>query len=139
MKKTLIHSLIIFSLAFFALTSVSFAQSGIEGNQPPATPSTPSNNTSYDIKITNPLKVGDKLTDIIVAVLNNVVMPIAAVAAVLYIILAGFKYVSARGNPAKIQSAHQNLLWALVGTGILLGAAGISRVLQNTVNQFLIN
>ena len=137
MKKTLIHSLIIFSLAFFALTSVSFAQSGGTGNQPPGASS--SGGTTYNIQIENPLSVGNKLTDIIVAVLNNVVMPIAAVAVVLYIIFAGFKYVSARGNPAKIQSAHQNLLWALVGTGILLGAAGISSVLQNTVNQFLNN
>lgn len=60
-------------------------------------------------------------------------MPIAAVAAVVYIIWAGFSYVMAQGNPKEIEAAHQRLLWALVGTGILLGAAAISKVVENTV------
>jgi Tfp pilus assembly protein PilN len=55
----------------------------------------------------------------------------------MYVIFAGFKYVQAKGNPAEIQKAHQRLLWTLIGVGVLLGAAGISAVLQTTVNSFL--
>jgi hypothetical protein len=86
-------------------------------------------------KIDNPLKNADDLSGLVVALLNNVVMPIAAVASVLYIIYAGFLYVQAQGKPAEIQKAHQNLLWALIGIGVLLGAAGISQVVQNTVKS----
>ena len=65
-------------------------------------------------------------------------MPIAAVASVVYIILAGFAYVMAQGKPAEVQKANDRLLYALIGVGILLGAAGISAVVQTTVKQFLV-
>ncbi|MFA7216755.1 MAG: hypothetical protein WC095_02130 [Candidatus Paceibacterota bacterium] len=134
MKKFLIHLLItsVLLLPVLFTNNVAYAN----GSTPP--PKSPGG-SSQVIRITNPLKqsVGNNLPDLLVAILNNVVMPIAAVASVMYIILAGFKYVTARGNSAKIQSAHENLLWALVGAGILLGAAGISKVLQSTVSQFI--
>lgn len=101
---------------------------------------------SQDIKIPNPFNCGGNadtstggctLLALITAILNNIILPIATVAAVMYVIFAGFKYVQARGNPTEIQKAHQRLLWTLIGVGVLLGAAGISAVLQTTVNSFL--
>lgn len=85
--------------------------------------------------IGNPFKGGNDLNALIVTILNKVVMPIAAVASVLYIIWAGFQYVMARGNSTKITEANQNLLYALIGIGVLLGAAGISKVVQDTVTS----
>ena len=75
---------------------------------------------------------------LISAILNNIVMPIAAVAVVLFIIFAGFKFVIAQGNEKKVTEAKQMLLWGLIGAGILLGAAGIAKVVQNTVNQLIV-
>ena len=93
------------------------------------------------ITINNPFNCGGAssctLLTLLTAILNNIVLPIAAVAAVMYVIFAGFKYVQARGNPAKVQEAHANLLWALIGIGVVLGAAGISAVLQATISSFL--
>jgi len=100
---------------------------------------------SAPIVIHNPLNCGvsdnDKCTlvDFINIVLQKVVMPIAAVVAVLYIMWAGFTYVTAQGKPAEIQKAHDRLLYALIGTGILLGAAGISAVIVNTVHSIAPN
>ena len=93
--------------------------------------------------IHNPFNCGvtdnDKCTlvDLITALLKNIVMPIAAIASVLYIIWAGFKYVQARGNPGEITKANQNLLWVLIGVGVLLGAVGISEVVQNTIKALI--
>ncbi len=64
-------------------------------------------------------------------------MPIAAVGVVIFIIYAGFMFVVAQGNEAKITAAKSRLLWALVGAGILLGAVGISQVVQNTVDKLI--
>ena len=90
------------------------------------------------INIPNPLaNKENSLIGLITTIINSVVMPIAAVFVVVWIIYAGFKYVMAQGNPAKIKEAHQTLLWALVGAGILLGAAGISKVVENTVKQLV--
>ena len=88
-------------------------------------------------KICNPFKGGDDLMSLITTLLKNVVMPIAAIASVLYIIWAGFQYVQARGNPGKITEANKNLLWVLIGVGVLLGAAGISEVVQNTIKALI--
>ncbi len=88
--------------------------------------------------IPNPLNGGtNDLIGLITLVLNSIIMPIAAVFCVLWIIYAGFLYVKAQGKPKEIGEAHQTLLWALVGTGILLGAAGISTVLKNTINSVI--
>ena len=102
-----------------------------------------STDLNQQIKISDPFNCGATsngdctLMDVINAILNNIVMPIAAVVVVIYIIYAGFTYVTAQGKPAEIEKAHQRLLWALVGAGILLGAVGISAVVQSTVKLFL--
>ena len=98
---------------------------------------TPPDNTT-SINITNPAKCGggndcSDLISLLRAILNNVVMPVAAVAVVMWIIWAGFSYLMAQGNEKKIEVAHQRLLWSLIGAGILLGAAGISAVVQSTI------
>jgi hypothetical protein len=89
------------------------------------------------ITISNPFNGGNDLLSLITAVLNKIVLPIAAVASVFWVILAGFKYVQAKGNPKAVEDAHANLLWSLIGIGVVLGAAGISAVVQSTVKSFL--
>ena len=64
-------------------------------------------------------------------------MPIAAVAVTMWIIWAGFQFLTAQGKPAEIQKAQQNLLWSLIGAGILLGAVAIARVVENTVRALM--
>jgi hypothetical protein len=103
------------------------------------------NGMSQTITIPNPFNCGDStgattgctLLTLLTAILTGIVLPIASVAAVMYVIWAGFKYIQAKGNPAEIQKAHQNLLWALIGVGVVLGATGIAAVLQTTVQSFL--
>jgi type IV secretory pathway VirB2 component (pilin) len=107
----------------------------------PSTPTTPSTSGLGAGSIKNPFNCGGTGGDcnfitLLTVILNKIVMPIASIAAVVYIIYAGFTYVTAQGNDKKIGEAHQRLLWALIGTGILLGAAAISQVVQNTVKMF---
>ena len=51
------------------------------------------------------------------------------------IILAGLRYVMARGNDSEIQKAHTQLTWTVVGAAVLLGAKVISMVITNTVRD----
>ena len=94
-------------------------------------------NPPIPVLIQNPTTAGNSLIEVLYAILKNIIMPIAVVFVVVWIIWAGFSYVTARGNPAAIQKAHQRLLWSLVGAGILLGAAAISGVVQNTIKALL--
>lgn len=68
---------------------------------------------------------------------SNVVLPIGAVLVVMYIIYAGFTFVTAQGKPKEIEEAQRRLLWALIGGGILLGAVGIKDFVVATVKQIL--
>lgn len=54
---------------------------------------------------------------------------------VLFIVYAGFKFVSARGNSEKLNEAKQNFVWVVVGTTIFLGAWLIAEIIAATLKQ----
>ncbi len=104
------------------------------------TPSTNSGSpTVIPINIPNPTNAGSDLMSVLRALLEKVVMPVAAVLVVMYIIYSGFLFVKAQGKPADLETAKKNLLWALIGAGILLGAVGISAVVERTVKSLIVN
>ncbi len=109
-------------LSFLVLPVFTYAQTG---------------NAPANINIPNPTTAGSTLMAVLTAILNRVIMPIATVAVVMWIIYAGFTFITAQGKPAEIDKAKQRLLWSLIGAGILLGAAAISSVVQNTVQGLL--
>ncbi len=55
--------------------------------------------------------------------------------AVIYIIYAGLMFVLARGKPAELEKAKKNLLYVVIGTGILLGAWVIADVIYATIQK----
>lgn len=99
--------------------------------------------SAQQVTIQNPFDCGTTGTKdcsvmtLIVEILNNIIMPIAAVGIVLYIVYAGFSFVMAQGKPKEIEEAKQMLLWGMIGGGIILGAAGISKVVENTINSLI--
>lgn len=97
--------------------------------------------TPISVRITNPFNCGGAqnctIMTLITSILNGIVMPIAAVAVTVWIVWAGFSFVTAQGKPAEIEKAKQRLLWALIGAGILLGAVGISQVVETTVSALI--
>ena len=86
-------------------------------------------------KIDNPFKTGGNLVDLFKAILNNVILPVGAVASVLAFVYSGFLYVKAQGNETELKTAHKALLYTVVGTVVLIGAAVIADVIGNTINQ----
>lgn len=93
---------------------------------------------SGPIIIINPFNCSDNgctIPGLIRAIVNNILIPIGGVVAVMMIMYAGFLYVTAGGNETKIKTAHQALTWAVIGAAILLGAWVISEAIQGTINQ----
>ena len=138
MKKYLPHLIIfIFLLSFSGL--IVHAQTNPTGQggstnttgqgQVPPVPINP--------KIENPFaKSGaNTLQELFTLLINNLLIPIGGVAAVLAFIYSGFLYVMAQGDETKIKTAHRALLYTSIGTAILLGAWVISTVITNTINQ----
>ena len=46
------------------------------------------------------------------------------------VVFAGFKYLTARGEPSKIQEANKALIWALVGVAVGLLANSASGIVN---------
>ena len=135
MKKTLFTSLLSLTLFFALGTVLAYAQGGTPppggGGTPPVTP----------IKIDNPFNCrgtsDDKCTlfDLLKIVINEIIMPIGGVLAVLAFIYSGFLYVTAQGKETQVTKAHHALLYTAIGTAVLLGAWTIANVIQATINQ----
>ncbi|MEK7117392.1 MAG: hypothetical protein AAB861_01315 [Patescibacteria group bacterium] len=123
-----ITKLLIKMFLFAAITTIFLAPTLIlanTGNPPP-----------IEIKIPNPLKGGtDSIPVLLEKIISEALLPIGAVVVVVMIIYAGFLYVTARGKPEDIKKAHDALLYAAIGAGILLGARVLAGAIQATVIQ----
>lgn len=95
----------------------------------------PSKSSCAPGKLCNPLTVGS-VQELLPKALD-IVAQIGLVVCTFFIILAGFKYVTANGDPGKISDAHKILLWSVVGTAVLLGARVLASILSNTINQII--
>jgi type IV secretory pathway VirB2 component (pilin) len=73
------------------------------------------------------------LFDLFFSLIDNVLLPIAAVVAVIALIYSGFMFVSALGKPDKLSTAKRNFVFVLIGTVLLLGASTLGRVVQDTI------
>ncbi len=90
---------------------------------------------SGSVTLQNPLDDSiSSIPDFFKAVID-ILLVFAIPFVVFFIIWAGFLYVTARGNPTKIQQAHSALLYALVGGLLILGANLLLDIITNTVTQ----
>lgn len=95
---------------------------------------------SLSARIPNPLKGCSGNTNGSVCLINlfnslidNVLLPLGAVLAILAFIWTGFMFVTAQGNETKLGTAKRALLYVVIGTAILLGARVLGAVIANTI------
>lgn len=92
-------------------------------------------NNSSAGSLDNPLKY-DSITEVLLTILDVLVIFMIPII-ILFIIYAGFLYVTARGNQSTIETAHRTLLYAVIGGLLILGARALLAVIQGTVNSLL--
>ena len=86
-----------------------------------------------EYSVQNPLKA-DSISEFVEQVLQAVLI-IGIPVIVLFIVLAGLKFVTAMGSPDKLAKAKENLLYVVIGAGLFLGAWTIARVIYSTVKS----
>ncbi|MBI3442272.1 MAG: TrbC/VirB2 family protein [Candidatus Sungbacteria bacterium] len=77
-----------------------------------------------DVTIENPLgQRTTSITDLVTSIIGQLT-PVAVTIAVFAIIVVGFQFVFAaiQGEPGKIKDARKNLMWVLVGVGVIVSA-----------------
>ncbi len=83
---------------------------------------------------TPPLENGTDLQTIFYNVID-VVQTIMIMVTTLYLIYAGFMFVTAKGDPGKIKAARNALLWGLVGAALILCAEVLAHGIGDTVEE----
>lgn len=97
--------------------------------------STPSIVRDYEgASLKNPLGDGN-INDIptLVEKLLGIVLVVGVPLIALAIIYAGFKFVTAQGNPEKLKEAKDTFVWVVVGAAILLSAYAIAQGIKSTI------
>jgi hypothetical protein len=85
-------------------------------------------------QICNPIK-SQSISEFLLKIID-VLLVFALPIIILYIMYAGYLFVTAAGNSEKVASAKNALLWSVVGGVIALGAKLIIEVIQGTVAAF---
>ena len=110
-----------FVILLFAMDALAQPTSG---NNPPT-----SGNSMNELK--NPLQIGT-IEGFLVAIIQILVV-FATPIIVLFIMYAGYLFVTARGDTGKLEDAKRALLWSVVGGVIVLGAELIAQIIKGTV------
>ncbi len=109
------------------------AASGGTGTPPPGASGGISSGL-LNITWNNPLSV-NTLDELIIAILN--ILTIIAIPIItLFIIYAGFLYVTARGNAEQVRTATTALTFAIIGAILIIGAVAVTTIMQSTITQF---
>lgn len=135
-NRTKFSKLLLLSLSIFIILSPIFVFAQTPDGTINKSPDGTINNTpvNYKIKIENPFK-SNSIEGLLKAIVNELLIPIGSVVAAIMVIYAGFLFVTARGNPAQIETAKKALLYAVIGAAILLGAWVITNAISATVDK----
>jgi len=127
---------IVGAVALFGIFSLSFvdAATAVDPTLVPTPVPVTSAGACAVGKICNPLGTTTTLSQVLTIVISTVQV-IAGILSVVYLILAGLKFVLASGDPAKIKTARDMLLYVVIGIAIIFGAQAISLVVQTTIKQ----
>jgi hypothetical protein len=75
------------------------------------------------VQIENPLKA-DSFAELLDMVINFIFIMSLGITPII-IIIAGFLFITAMGDPQKIQTAKRVIIWALIGLTVVLCAKGL--------------
>jgi len=92
--------------------------------------------TNAQIAYTLQSKIAPTSIEGLLLAILNIFVIIATPIIVLFIIYAGFLYVTARGNADQVGKATRALTYAIIGGVIVIGAVAISQVVANVVGAF---
>lgn len=101
--------------------------------QPPSTGGSSGSRT-----IQNPLNGINSIAQFISALLRAVIA-IGIPIAILFIVLAGFKFIAAQGSPDKLSEARTNFLYVVIGIAIFIGASALAELVVATLRQIGVN
>jgi len=71
---------------------------------------------------------------ILANILNYVVWPIVITIVIIFFIMAGFKFLMAKGDPNELATARRFLIWAVAGVIVIILSFSIVSTIRITLN-----
>ena len=132
-NKTLAN--LVIALLFVVVASFSLAVSFVSANGHEITGggTVVNQNACPQGQLCNP--IGSSTLDDFVVKITAAALKIGVPIAALFIMWAGFKFVTARGDKTGIEDAKNIFWYTIIGTAILLAASLLARVLTATITQ----
>jgi hypothetical protein len=103
----------------------------------PATARAQEGSGGLDFALVNPLSVVS--IEGLLAALLNIFIVLATPIVVIFIIYAGFLYVTAQGNAEQVKKATTALTYAIIGGVIIIGSVALGEIIKNVVEAFKAN
>ena len=125
--------LLVFMRTFVLVIFLLGAQPAVVFAQPATQNGGGTVNPAQGYNIQNPLSV-DSFCSLINLILKSL-LAIGSPVAALFIVLAGFKFNTARGNPRAHAKAKENLVYVILGIGIFFAAWLLGQVIANTIKN----
>jgi len=89
-----------------------------------------------EVKYTLKSFVGFNSIESLLTTILTIFITIATPIIVMFIIYAGFMYVTAKGNAEQTKQATRALTYAVIGAILVLGAVTLGQILENLVGSF---
>ena len=87
--------------------------------------------------IQNPLDSAYSSIPLFIAGFLKVMVEVGLPIVALFLLIAGFRFVSAGGNESKLSEAKENFKFVIIGALLILGAWVIATLIGNTVSQVI--
>lgn len=87
--------------------------------------------TGGENEIGNPIK--SQTFDQLLSNFFNKINPVMELVAMFFVLLSGYKFLTAQGEPGKIKEAQQMFLWTVVGVAIVVGAQLIIKIIKDII------
>lgn len=84
--------------------------------------------TEATVNIDNPL-IADNFNELIDSLIN-IIFYVAMLIAPVFLVVAGFYYLTAAANPENVNTAKSIIIWTLVGLVVIIAAKGIIALFQ---------
>lgn len=82
----------------------------------------------------SPVTTVDQILNILSYVLSAAYVVFYALA-VIFLLLAGFGYLTANGDPGKIKKASSKLIYGVIGVGVGLLASGVKAIIKSFLSK----
>ena len=87
--------------------------------------------------VTNPLRDTINTIPSFIATALKAMVLLALPVVALFLVIAGFKFISAQGNSGKLTEAKENFMYVIIGALLILGAWVIATIINGTVSQLV--